>query len=105
MVNLTLDASSMQTDLSLAMLLERKYHRIDPLLPRNFPLDSYKDIPELIEIAGRFRTRRAHSDTPSHALHHSCAHSARPFSTSNSAPALPGCTPQVGSICRTPQPS
>lgn len=48
---LALEGSIDTTHFQCHQLLQERYHRIDPILPNKMPLDDWKKVPRLIEIA------------------------------------------------------
>jgi len=50
-MNLVLDSTRITHDFHMSMMLGAGYHRLNPQLPRNIPLDAVDDIPELGSLA------------------------------------------------------
>ena len=54
-MELLLDSSTEAIDYQCRCLVNEKYHRIDPFLPRDIGLDDASALPELKEIANEFK--------------------------------------------------
>ncbi len=53
-VELLLDSSTEAIDYQCRCLVDERYHRIDPFLPRDIGLDDASALPELKQIANEF---------------------------------------------------